>query len=66
MEYEEDIACKFCKRCVLAGPICCIDAATDLYDKSIGEVMWYRKLHSIKDKKIFELEYQIKVLKGQI
>lgn len=62
---SEDYSCTFCKRVILAGPICCYDKAVDLYNKSHSEVLWYRKVQSKKDKKIHELQNKIKELQSK-
>lgn len=62
---SEDYSCIFCKRVILAGPICCYDKAVDLYKKSRSEVLWYRKVQSKKDKKIHELQNKIKELQSK-
>jgi len=63
---EEACICKHCGRCVMAGPPCCYDAVYELYNKAQGEVLWYRKVVSKKDKKINELKKQLTELQEKI
>jgi sugar-specific transcriptional regulator TrmB len=62
---DDEIQCKFCQRVVYCGPPCCYDSVYDKYKKQFNEIEWYKKVLSKKDKKINELNNEIKRLKGE-
>ena len=53
-------ACKNCGRVVLAGPPCCYWKANSLLEDAHKEIAWLRKIQSSKDKKIAELEKDLR------
>lgn len=61
-EAEEACTCKFCGRCVLAGPPCCYDKIYHMYQELVSERDWLRKIQSKKDKKINELQRRLQQL----
>jgi hypothetical protein len=64
-EAEEACVCKFCGRCVLAGPPCCYQKVYNMYEEILKERDWLRKVQSKKDKQINDLKNQIEALKGK-
>jgi Skp family chaperone for outer membrane proteins len=50
----------------MAGPPCCYDKAIELFNKAQGELIWYRKIVSKKDKKINKLQQEIAALKEKL
>lgn len=62
----ENIACKHCGRCVLAGPPCCYDSVYELYQKTYSEVLFLRKIQGKNAKEIDALKMQIEDMKLHI
>lgn len=58
-EAEEACTCKYCGRCVLAGPPCCYQKVYEMYQNLYSEVQWLRKIQSKKDKKIHALQQEL-------
>lgn len=63
---EEKCICKFCGRCVLAGPPCCYQKVYNMYWEILKERDWLRKVQSKKDKQINELKKQVEALKADV
>lgn len=60
----EDIACKHCGRCVLAGPPCCYDSVLESWQKLYAENLWLRKIQGKQTKQIQALQEEIDRLKA--
>ena len=54
-DMKDNLACKHCGRCVLAGPPCCYDALYEMYQKVVSDNAWLRKVQGKQEKRLQKL-----------